>query len=461
MAKRENQGMQIGLIVCIVMIVLLMVTSVLFWKKADEAAKAAEQAQEAASVARLEADQSRQENQELRTMLGFAPDTALSEVQKSRESDMQLFASSFPEDKRNYHELAGYLFGELNKKNAQLADASAKEIEAKRALEEVRKSEADKTAQAEEQARRAADDLNKLRAEFIEDRQKLASAQEATKASGDKQVQTLSAQVKEQTDKITALEKDVTTLRTIREDLSTKLQDATVETMDVPSGKVIFASHRQDTVWIDRGSADGLREQMTFTVFDLDDTNPARSAKKGSIEVTRILDAHTAEARIVDEQPANPIITGDQIFTPLWRPGEHLHFAIVGKIDIDGDKQSDRQRLRELIHLNGGVIDAEVDEDGKRTGRLSVNTRYLIRGEGDGPEVNAALKQAQQLGIQWIAPETLMAKMSYQAAQRTLTLTKGSGSQSDASRTGVSSDRRSATDEQGSQRGGRAARNAP
>ena len=55
-----------------------------------------------------------------------------------------------------------------------------------------------------------------------------------------------------------------------------------------------------------------------------------------------------------------------------------MRFALVGSIDIDGDGKSDRELVRNLIHRNGGIIDAEVDEDGKRSGRLSVSTRYLI-----------------------------------------------------------------------------------
>ena len=79
------------------------------------------------------------------------------------------------------------------------------------------------------------------------------------------------------------------------------------------------------------------------------------------IEVTHLLSPHLAEARIVEDDLSNPLMPGDQIFSPSWEPGRAEHFALAGFIDIDGDGNSDRQRVHDLIALNGGVIDEEVD----------------------------------------------------------------------------------------------------
>ena len=81
---------------------------------------------------------------------------------------------------------------------------------------------------------------------------------------------------------------------------------------DVADGRVSWVN-QNGTVWINLGAADSLRRQMTFTVYDADQHDAAKAEKKGSLEVTRILGDHMAEARITEDDPKNPIITGDQV----------------------------------------------------------------------------------------------------------------------------------------------------
>jgi hypothetical protein len=84
-------------------------------------------------------------------------------------------------------------------------------------------------------------------------------------------------------------------------------------------------------------------------------------------------------------------------------------FAIMGKIDIDDDGQSDLKLLRQLIVANGAVIDAQLDVDGRATGQLRATTDYLLIGET--PDKSAApsrvirqfddfLRRAKELRIQ-------------------------------------------------------------
>ena len=67
-----------------------------------------------------------------------------------------------------------------------------------------------------------------------------------------------------------------------------------------------------------------------------------------------------AEARITQDDPKNPIITGDQVYSQVWHRGKKLRFALTGIIDFDNDGVSDMQLARELIELNGGIVDAYV-----------------------------------------------------------------------------------------------------
>jgi hypothetical protein len=121
---------------------------------------------------------------------------------------------------------------------------------------------------------------------------------------------------------------------------------------------------------------------------------------------------------------------GDQIFSKVWVPGRVEHFALAGFMDIDGDHESDRKRVRNLILVNGGVIDAEVGDDGKRTGDMNLNTRYLIMGTRPTDKSAASelksytdiLREAGELGVQRISLEAFLDNVGYQPEQQTVSL---------------------------------------
>ena len=87
---------------------------------------------------------------------------------------------------------------------------------------------------------------------------------------------------------------------------------------------------------------------------------------KGSIEVTRVIGSHLAEARILKYDIYDPIQPDDLIYTPLWAPGRPAAFAFVGLVDFDDDGASNRGELHEMISGIGGQIIHEVLDDGRR-----------------------------------------------------------------------------------------------
>ena len=56
-------------------------------------------------------------------------------------------------------------------------------------------------------------------------------------------------------------------------------------------------------MWINVGAADAIRRQVTFNVYDADEHDANRAVKKGSIEVTRLMGDHMAEARVTQDRP--------------------------------------------------------------------------------------------------------------------------------------------------------------
>jgi hypothetical protein len=92
------------------------------------------------------------------------------------------------------------------------------------------------------------------------------------------------------------------------------------------------------------------------------------------------------------------------------------HFALAGEIDVDNDGKSDTDLVRRLITLNGGVIDAEIDERGIVIGKLSSETGTLIIGKLPGADAAACVRErydafllrAKTLGIEMLAADKLL-----------------------------------------------------
>jgi hypothetical protein len=211
----------------------------------------------------------------------------------------------------------------------------------------------------------------------------------------------------------------------------------------VADGRISWVN-QNGTVWINLGEADSLRRQITFSVFDTDQRDAAKAKKKGSIEVTRILGDHLAEARITQDDARNPILTSDQVYSQVWERGNKLHFALTGIIDLDGDGQSDLQLARDLIELNGGVVDSYIGEEGNVVGNMSVVTRYLVLGEYPEEARKTAVREgwqsmneeASDFGVEVITLDEFLNQMGYQTSDRAVELSGGSqssGSETDSS----------------------------
>jgi hypothetical protein len=275
-----------------------------------------------------------------------------------------------------------------------------------------------KTVALHDQARKKAEDdlsgLVKIKDEEVRSKQKrIEELQELvnnTQSELDTEKQAHAKAVKEAKDEHVKLVK-------INDKLREELELATQTSFEVADGQVRLVDIQNGLVWINLGEADNLRKRTTFSVYTKSHHGVARRGSediKGFIEVTRIIDAHTAEAHIINDELHQPIAKGDPIFTPLWSPGRTESFSFVGIIDLDGDGKSDRQRLHELIAAAGGNVDNEVDDDGKRirytkfpsafvendenTTGIDVNTKFLVIGKI--PDLALAVKEEDKKRIE-------------------------------------------------------------
>lgn len=435
MAARENQGLQIALIIFVMLTIVLIVTTFVFfnsYKEGQERNKTLEadnQSKDQASRAALE------ESSKIRGFLDPKLDQAKA-VEEVAKADFEKYGKGLAEADQNYRALVEHVNKQLVAANTSITDITAqkKELADKLAAEEA----ATKKAIEEYTATiaKVTKDLEDQQAQFLQSRTQMDTEKGELNTKFEDTRKRFDDLTRTSTSQIAALNEQLAKLQDVLQRMTAEKNRVTASN-EVPDGKVNWINQRSRTVWINVGGADGLRQQTAFSIYSGDTANPAEAPSKGKIEVTRLMGPHTAEARIVEDDLSNPIMPGDRIFSPTWEPGRAEHFALVGLMDIDNDGSDDRQMIRNLIVANGGVVDEEIGLDGAKTGEMSVNTKYLIHGdqpkaEKESPDLQGWSDihgEADLLGVKAIGVHEFLDYMGYEPQERTV----GLGSRSKSS----------------------------
>ena len=362
-----------------------------------------------------------EENNALKRLIGHPATKTLDQITEQFGNDMTTFAGSFPEEARFYSTVLPYLYKTIDDKLAEL-DRNKAEVQSLKdtleGLEATKRPQVDQHLATADQARR---ELEKVSAAFKARRTTIVDDQSKLKAllvKSQKEATAREAKVKADLENANVrLQK----LAQLNKQKTAKLDAVIQETFEVPDGEIRWVNQRNATVWINLGRSDSLQRQTTFSVYPPDTTNLTTSGKKASIEVTQILGPHSAEARVIEDRISDPIMPGDKIHTPVWNPGEQKQFALAGSMDIDGDGKSDQHVVRNLITMNGAVVDCYIDESGKRIGAMSVNTRYLVLGKAPDEKSKASVRagysrmigEADRLGVKKISLADLLQQMGW------------------------------------------------
>lgn len=392
MARAENQGLQIALIVFVMLTIVLAVVTFMYVRSFQEARAEATKLKDTARDDNARAMDMQKEITLLKEMLGVDPKTivgateadekAALTVKKTFETDMQQFAATLPPEKQHYRDALESIWQtnqelftastELQNNYKQLQDQfTRREEERDKQIKEFR----DK---ADEQAKDTVDQRGK----FEEDRSKVNATSEdlntrlAQKDAEKGQIADAAAKQEQ------VFKGEIKTLSTDNMLKNEKLRKLQTSQFEVAQGEVVMVNpHKKGTVYLNLGSADQLIPLVTFSVHDAGANTALGDGLKARIEVTQILGDHMSMCRVLEEDLANPIAQFDKVYTPLWHPGQRTHFGIFGNIDLDGDCEDDRELVRDMITSVGGVIDAEMDAQGKITGNIDINTRYLLEGK--------------------------------------------------------------------------------
>ncbi len=398
---RENQGLQITLIVFVMLTIVLGVMTYLFYRRYEEAAiKARTNADKASKSAQL-ASRNKDDANELKGLIGVAKTEDIVSITALSKKDMKMYGQSYPEQSRKYRLLLKKMLETIVEKNADLSDAKDKirRLEGEYAVRE--KSKDTQMKQLQDASVKANRDLAGERSKFKDEVER--KNQEGKELHDDLQEERNDSarEIAKVEAKLQETDRLVSKRGTIIDNQAKVIEKYTGGQIKAPDGEILWANQREGTVWINLGRADTLKRQVTFSVYPSENTNLTVRDKKGSIEITHILGEHLAEARVLDDQIGDPIVPGDKIHTVLWSAGKKRHFALAGLIDIDGDRRSDLDTVINIIRLNGGVVDCYISDKGENkhemVGKITVNTNVLIQGDaptekGDPAQLTAFTK---------------------------------------------------------------------
>lgn len=167
---------------------------------------------------------------------------------------------------------------------------------------------------------------------------------------------------------------------------------------DGVDGTVVRVQDNGLTAEIDVGQADGLRTGTAFGVFGRDSGGNPHELPKAFMEVTEVIGPHRARVRVTNEQLSSPVLPGDFLSSPLWKPGDKEGIAFVGYIHIDKDGKPDNTAFRNLVLKAGGKIDAEFDLKTLKTrGKIDVRTGWLVVGEVPDPSTAKSPEEKELL----------------------------------------------------------------
>lgn len=436
MAMRESTGLQIALILFVMITVVLAVTTYFSFQSASTSDQAAKTMEEKLNKANTAREGVLLENEELRGMLGYQMvvkgGPAIDEIKKNKVADMAKFGPGYPEENRNYRNLVSYQDTQLVAKNAELAAEKENLAKKDEELALARQREQNAIKQHDDEYQLAFKSFQKEVADVKGSQQITASTnndiQKKLEASSRQALVDKANLEKEKEAYVQQTEKLQRQNKILIDKIAAEQNPAAVGAAERPDGKITWVNQRGGNVYVNLGSADGLQRSTRFTVYDAGTVNLSQSDPKASIEVTTIRGAHLAQARIVEDTLSDPILTDDNVYSPVWNPGQKTHFALVGFMDIDKDGKSDRQLVRGLIAQNGGVVDAEVLDDGTWEGKLTVNTRYLVQGERANEKTATAVRQtasrmfreADSLGVEKMSIERLLSDMGWRGSERTV-----------------------------------------
>ncbi|TWU07681.1 hypothetical protein [Stieleria varia] len=427
MAARDDSVIRGSLITCLIFLVLSLALNFILWRWGDTQATTASNDKTALRNAQDEIRNLEERAITYKAMLGQGQlsqdqfnalktsqdtDQDMNEIAKRFVDHMTVFGPDVEVQDKNYAKLPDYLLTTIRSRNEQYGDA----------IEQV--------AQIRKQADADVDIANKAQQQAETERDTAQKSLETERDAYAKDRARINTEREKDRDKVTSITRDFDQFRRKKLDETRKLSQKldqytlTIETQRIQlnelqsdrfesvQGEIRSVRRGGEVCSINLGSADALRPGITFGVVDRNDRLEDAEVK-ATLQVTKILGQHLAEARVIARpRMETPIIEGDYVYSPFWAPGREVKIALAGDIDIDGDSKPDNSALVGMIQAAGAKVSAAFLPNGQVEGKLDSSIRFMVTGEApdlDGPNadenaaqiaiVGKAREKARELGI--------------------------------------------------------------
>ena len=410
MARGESQTLLIWTIIFLILLLAMIIVTFVMRSKLTEATAKLTDAESQIKQLNGEVSTLKSEGGKFREMIGYAdPSMPMTEIETKFAEHLATFAPTVPQEGTSYMSALQAFFDSYKSQVAENQTLQKRNMDQTVLLAEQARKEAALIADFTARNTQMQDDLKVAQAHFTSEQDKTRTKSMELVEGNNKIVEdTLVALAEVKTREAAALDL-VGKTAGINMKLAGIVADMESPTPTYTNAEILWVSRDSTTVRINIGLNHGLRSRMPFSVYGASENNISVDSSKGKIEVIRVIDGNTAEARVTEDILVNPIIPGDKIYTPVWKPGQKIHLALSSNLDLDGDEISDPHKVITLIQMCGGEVDAYIDdltgdminENGKMVreaflvGQVGDETRYLVTGGTPDPDASVSLGLAR------------------------------------------------------------------
>ena len=376
----RNTGVTVSLVVFMVLSLILGATTYIGAKGTSEKKMQVASAKKTTSEAQSLNSSMKSDLKSIKDKLGYDAVEDNNQLVETMKTDVTS-ALGAVEDAASYRDAVLRLSDNLKRKNEELKNYQAQQASAERLADsqntmtenqQAKFSEMESTLQGEhkDNLKAASDSYGSLNDSFNEQKTELDNLVAKTE-SDIRDAKQKTADYKEAADKFEELNKT----------LSEKVDDLANADFARSDATVVYADQFLKTVRLNVGESDGLRPLTTFNIYKPTALDMDKEVPKGSVQVVRSLGEHLCEAKILEDEMSNPISAGDLAYTPLWRPGKVIKYALDYGLDIDGDSLSDLDQIINIIQSSGAEVVAFIDDEGKINGEITDDVYRVVRAD--------------------------------------------------------------------------------
>jgi len=444
----RGNAWQITAIIAIILVVVLIIPLVIMGRNHQTLTDNEQEARRALSAATAEVGTLTREVETLRELINGVRTAPLADLQRQHATIMERARPGENPTTLSYHDTLAVVLGALSDVQNALATEVNNHAQLRSDFDDVERSHRNVLAQRDADLRRVEGERDAERLLF---QQEKVNYDQQLRVAHEQQNITLTRAERmrhELTDRANQLEDSNRDISETNRYLASLLEDVRNPNVEHPAGRILSVDQHAGIAMINVGSADGLLVRTMFSVYhssitgitfrtapvgqeaifcDVCRRDIARDVSKASVEVTRIIGPHRAEVRILDDILTDPILVGDVIYSPIWRPGQRMRFALTAGMHLPGSGiEGGTEAIRRLIEMNGGVVDAWIEEtvplgEEHLIGELSDLTNFIVINERAArhlePEVareqEALLANARNRAIRVISLEDLLSRMGW------------------------------------------------